>query len=173
MPRPPAYRVTKFSKEEGSILLAKLLNHKVWNSRRFIGPNRWNCCILIDEARLRNPFPKGPRYLTPVQIAWIARTGHLPNNAAIQNKKYFIELSHLCGRSNCINVVGRHMLAEEHWKNMRRMKHHRLIRSKYLKAKSTATKQRLRASTKRKYIDSNIKLSHSECSCKRKCFKFF
>ena len=173
MPRPLTYCVTKFSKKEGRILLSTLVSHEAWDSRTFVGPNRQNCCILIDEARIRNPFPKGPRYVTPVQIAWIARTGHLPNNAAITSKKYEIELSHVCGRSNCINVVGRHILAEEHWKNMRRKKHHKLIRSKYQSAMSKATEKRMRAAAKKKYIDSNIKLSRSECSCNRKCFKFF
>ena len=164
MARKPSYPATYFIKKQRKKIVNRLKRNKVWKSRRSAGS-----CILIDPARIRNPYfkdGKGPEFFNGVQIIFIEYRHHLPDNEGIEEVRERIEFSHICGRDNCINIVGRHIKAEEHWRNMLRILHHAL--SVRLFFEKLVLK---RYSTRDPNQKSRFRCVRSDCKCRPRCFK--
>ena len=184
MPRDPDYEFTRFTANERDFLVSKLVQHEAYKNRRFLGSGRREPCILIDDILIRNPYHeearggKGPAFLRPRQIMFIHVHHHLPNNEGIEDRSDHIELSHVCHRKNCINVRGRHIVAEEHWWNMWRIWCHLLIKLLFQEENDAETQRkanserRLRSHTK-STASRCFELDKKLCDCFPHCFKHF
>ena len=76
------------------------------------------CCIVPGMKKCCGKMMKWCR------IAWGLQT-----HKFIPLKAHKLELSHQCGRSNCVNV--KHLEVVTHKENVRRIKHHKAIRNRY------------------------------------------
>ena len=158
MPRKPSHPIHKFTAEERAILQERLAVNDNWKNRKYIGPRQRGACIIVKKTAIHNPFyPKGPRNLSLQQLVFIVKYGHLADNRKVRNTKHQIDLSHVCGRELCINIADRHFVAEEHWRNILRRRHHNLIKNLFrgickriLELASNVSKRKLRANTTKK-----------------------
>ena len=181
----PSYSHTKYPAKERNFLWKKLVGHVAFQNRTFVGSERRGQCILVNSVRIRNPYAKKgekPEYLSAQQIAFIHEHHYLPNNYEIVDTRKRIELSHVCHQKLCINVRKRHIVAEEHTKNMLRILHHlviliqRLVNLLNREFQKTDESQRtLRSHTKSKptVIEVGVELPKNVCKCSPPCFKNF
>ena len=182
MPRDPDYEFISFTAKERNRLWRTLEKHKAYKNRIFLGSGRREQCILMESILIRNPYHgeggKGPEVLRARQVVFIHERHHLPNNEGIEDRAYHIELSHVCHRSDCINVRGRHIKAEERWWNMWRKWCHQLLllRFKWALDDENQKKEKSQRSL-RSHMNSTtakcIELDNSECDCFPHCFKHF
>ena len=180
----PCYRHWRFSASQRRYFDDLLQEHEVWENRRLVGPksSKHRQCILVDDHPFHNPFypVTGPANLDPQQIKFLVKFGFLPNNKYIRKKRNQIDLSHVCGRSDCVNVDKGHIVAEEHWRNKLRQIHHNIIDNLFkaicnriTEALSKASKRMLRSNSKPQFCTECVEIPQEDdiCTCEPRCFK--
>ena len=183
MPKKPSFKHHKYSPKEQRRLTDLLLNCKEYKERTLIGPktnNKKGQCVVVDDHNFHNPYyPRGPKKFSIQQLVYVIKTGFLPDNTGIRNTKIQIDLSHVCHRSNCVNMQDRHIVAEEHWKNDRRRQHLKEIISTFRDIckgiLEVAKSVLLRGTTKMKAYIRCIDCPElcKNCDCVPPCFKNF
>jgi hypothetical protein len=101
---------------------------KLYVSKKFIGKGKSKCCLVLKvfgirhkRKKIKNPLynkykkcRQEPKHLEPHQIEFIVKNCHSPKKG--------LNLSHLCGRHNCI--INGHMVCETIGENIRRKSCH-------------------------------------------------
>ena len=186
MPKKPSFPHHKYSSAEQRYFEQLLINCTEYKEQTLVGPdkstNKKGQCILVEDHPFHNPYyPRGPKKLSIQQLAYIVKHKVLPDNTGIRNTRDQFDLSHVCHRDNCINMRDRHIVAEEHWKNKHRQKHHTEILQLFkdiclhiMEIAKTGCKKMFRSNTKQKaYICCVDCPDLCKGCCNPPCFKNF
>lgn len=168
-----------YTRTQGKRLYQILRARAGYKRRKTLRSRRKGDCVLVTTSKIKNPFKdkgKKPDNLTPRQIIWIHRTGSLPDNSAVTDTRYLIEISHLCGNAKCINK--KHLVLEKRYLNLLRDICHALCVKRHKAAVAQFRLKRKDKSVRSVRFTSVaelqcIALSSPDCKCSPSCFKNF